>query len=115
MVRCFYCGRETELHIADIATCPVCSDRLGSSRLKVRSIHSLLSREIIEATGDADAASAAYNQVIYDIPSAIPHPDGVQRIRSVSQRLSIAKKDLARAHFRLNDFLERGTIPEDLK
>ena len=42
-------------------------------------------------------------------------PDGVQRIRSVSHELTVARNEMIRAHNRLNEFLERGTVPEDLK
>jgi hypothetical protein len=70
--------------------------------------------DLADATAEHSAATAAYNQVMWEIPSAIPHPDGVQRIRSVSHELSVAKKRLATAHSRLADFLDTGAIPEDL-
>jgi len=49
------------------------------------------------------------------IPSGFPHSDGSQHIHNVSHELSTAGKDLMRAHTRLNDFLSRGIVPEDLK
>ena len=49
------------------------------------------------------------------IPSGFPHPDGSQRIHNASRDLSTARKDLMRAHTRLDDFLKTGIVPEDLK
>ena len=72
-----------------------------------------LIEELAEATAEHGTAKAAYNQVMWNIPSAIPHPDGVQRIHSISQELSAATKRLSRAHSRLSDFLNTGAIPED--
>jgi hypothetical protein len=49
------------------------------------------------------------------IPSFIPPPDGTQRIHNASHKLTEARNTMMKAHRRLNDFLERGTVPEDLK
>jgi hypothetical protein len=79
-----------------------------------RSINSRLIGELAEATAEHRAAKAAYNRVMWEIPSAIPHPDGVQRIHSISHELSVAEERLTRAHCRLSDFLDTGVIPEGL-
>jgi hypothetical protein len=39
----------------------------------------------------------------------------VQRIRNASHELTAARNEMMEAHHRLNEFLERGTVPEDLK
>ena len=70
--------------------------------------------DLAEATTEHSIASAAYNQVMSEIPSAIPHPDGVQRIHSISHEVRVARERLARAHTRLSDFLDKGTVPDDL-
>lgn len=111
MARCSYCGRETELHEGGIPICVPCSNM---PILPKRTIHSHLIEELADATAEHSAALAAYNRVMWEIPSAIPHPDGVQRIHSTSQELSVAKERLASAHSRLAAFLDAGTIPEDL-
>jgi hypothetical protein len=41
----------------------------------------------------ADAASEAFQKVLEDIPSGIPHPDGSQRIRNISRKLSKARDE----------------------
>ena len=56
-----------------------------------------------------------FNAVTSDVPSFIPHPDGTQRIHNASHRLTEARNAMMKAHDRLNDYLERGTVPEDLK
>ena len=111
MARCSYCGRLTELYQGGIPICIPCSDRLTTPK---QSIHSRLIEELTRATAEHQEATAAYNQVMWEIPSAIPHPDGVQRIRSISRELSVAKARLNRAHSRLADFLNTGKIPDDL-
>jgi len=69
----------------------------------------------LEATAEHNAATAAHERLMWEIQSATPHPDRAQRIHSIAEQVSIAKKNLNRAHSRLSDFLDRGTIPEDLK
>jgi hypothetical protein len=91
MTRCSYCGRETELHEGGIPVCVACSNTPIPPK---RTIHTRLIEELADATAEHSAAAAAYNEVMWEIPSAIPHPDGVQRIRSVSHELSVAKKRL---------------------
>ena len=111
MARCSYCGSETELYEGGTPICLACSD---TPILPKRTIHTCLIEELAEATTEHLAAKAAYNRMMWNIPSAIPNPDGVQRIHSVSHELSIAKERLERAHSRLANFLDTGEIPEDL-
>ena len=44
-----------------------------------------------------------------------PHPDGVHRIKNASNKLTAARKEMGTAHNRLDDFLSRGVVPDDLK
>ena len=74
-----------------------------------------LIQEVIDATAEKNEASDAFEVVLGQFPSGLPHPDGSQRIANSSQRLLRARKKLMTAHIRLSDFLDRGTIPEDLK
>ena len=110
MVRCSYCGRETQLYQAGVPTCTICS---GHS--KDLSIHSRLIVALEQAGLHLDSVMAIHNEAMNDIPSGLPHPDGVQRIRSISQDIANAKESVARAHSRLTEFLDHGTVPEDLK
>jgi hypothetical protein len=56
-----------------------------------------------------------FDEVLDQFPSGIPNPDGVQRIKNASNKLSMARKEMASAHSRLNDYLSRGIVPSDLK
>lgn len=114
MARCSYCGRETELHQGGVPTCAVCCEWLASEKLIARSAHSRLVEDLAEAKAQLDSVTRTHDQVIGDIPSGLPHPDGAQRIHSISHELSIDQERLARAHSRLADFLDRGIVPEDL-
>jgi hypothetical protein len=49
------------------------------------------------------------------IPSGLPHPDGVQRIKNASGKLSIARKELMKAHSRMEAYFGGKIVPEDLK
>ena len=112
MARCSYCGRKTELYVGGIPECIRCTDRLITPK---QSIHTRLLEALAEATVEHLEAKAAYKGVMRNIPDGTPHPDGVQRIRSISHELSVAEQRLARAHSRLTAFLDSGTVPEDLK
>jgi hypothetical protein len=48
-------------------------------------------------------------------PSGLPHPDGFQRIKNASNVLSAARQQMAAAHNRFSDYLNRGIVPDDLK
>ena len=67
------------------------------------------------ATERADAANAAFHALMRDIPSNVPHPDGSQRLHNASRELTVARQAMMETSLRLNDFLNYGIIPEDLK
>ena len=110
MAACAYCGIETQLHINDVPVCIHCADLTPEKR----AIRAKLFHDWSEAVKRADSANDAFREVTTRIPSGVPHSDGTQRIKNVSQQLTIARKEMIAAD-RLNDFLERGIIPEDLK
>ena len=74
-----------------------------------------LIKNLTEAMDRANAASTAYDAVMRDIPSGIPHPDGVQRIQNASRDLRQARAAMMEAHIRLNEFLGRAIGPADLE
>ncbi len=111
MARCAYCQKETELY--DGAT-PVCVE-CAVAPAPQSSLAARLIQEAAAATERADAANAAFHALIRDIPSNVPHPDGSQRLQNASRELTIARQAMMEATLRLNDYLNRGTIPEDLK
>ena len=61
------------------------------------------------------AASKRYNEIISDIPSGIPQPDGTDRIQQASGEYKASREAATEAMKRLSDFMIRGTIPADLE
>jgi hypothetical protein len=48
-------------------------------------------------------------------PTGLAHQDGLRRIQNASNELTTARKEVMTAHKRLNDFVERGIVAENLK
>jgi hypothetical protein len=78
-------------------------------------IHEILREEFEAAKRRMNFASVKFNEVVRDIPSGLPHPDGTQRIHNVGRELADAREKLAAAVVRLNDFVSREVVPEDLR
>ncbi len=111
MAECTHCGTETLLYIGGVPVCVVCDD-LSPKELEIRA---KLFHSWREAVKRADAASDAFIEATSAIPSGLLHPDGIQRIKNVSRQLDAARNEMTKAHNTLNDFLERGIVPEELK
>jgi hypothetical protein len=93
---------------------PICV-KCAEASPGVRKARIALFRGLLEATKRAEAATDAFAAIASNIPSGMPHPDGVQRIRNASHELTAARNEMMKAHDRLNDFLTAGIVPEDLK
>ncbi len=74
-----------------------------------------LIQDVVNAATLRNEAVEAFNSAISQFPSGLPHPDGSQVVKNTSVRLSIARKKLMSAHNRLDDFRNKGIVPEDLK
>lgn len=114
MVRCRYCQRKTKLYDGDMPVCLDCANRPEAKRQPSaeRNIVAILQRELEEATARAHQATDAFNATMGDIPSALPRPDGTQRINNVYRELSLARREMMEAHSRLSDYLASGILPE---
>jgi hypothetical protein len=99
---------------SDIPFCLKCATIREAQFKKAKDIHATLVRDLTEATIRAESASLAFNSVCTNIPSFLPHPDGIQRIHNASHELTAARKERTKAHDRLSDFLNTGIVPEDL-
>ncbi len=111
--RCLQCMAETE---ADTNGVPICADCVKPKWAEPPdAIRTILQQELTWATERAAIASAEFLAVTRQVPSALPHPDGVQRIRNVSHELAFARAQLTKAHGRLEAFLLGGATPEDLQ
>src|SRR5579859_867650 len=124
MVNCAYCGAETSLYQSGTAICVKCAEAREARQqpsprqelpLSQEQVRRILLRHIAETTARADAASAEFNVIMSAIPTGIPNPDGAQKIHQASRDLAAARKEMMRAHSRLNDFLTSGVIPEDVQ
>jgi hypothetical protein len=78
-------------------------------------IHDVLKDEFEAAKRRMNIASLKFNEVVRDIPSGLPHPDGTQRIHNVSRDLAEAREKLAAAITRLHEFVSHDVVPEDLR
>jgi len=119
MAKCVYCGSETELFDSGTPICVQCSEEREAKRKPPaptqKTIRATLLQNVLEATARSNAATREFELVLDQIPSGLPQPDGAQRIKNASNALTIALKEMTSAHNRLNDYLTRGIVPEDLK
>jgi hypothetical protein len=119
MARCVYCAAATEMYVSQVPICLTCSKQREEKRKppsREQQIRAVLVAGLVEATARTSAASQAFNIVMSQFPSGLPHPDGSQQVQNASAAaLAGARKELMKAHNRLNDYLGRGIVPEDLK
>jgi hypothetical protein len=74
-----------------------------------------LSREEREARDQLEAARQRFNQILSEIPSGIPQPDGNVRIQRAGADVRSLNRRSAEATKRLMDYLMYGTVPEGYK
>ena len=118
MAICAHCNtQETQLHENGVPVCLDCSE--GRTKRKPpateQQIRATLLQDIIELTARNEQALEEFEAVAGQIPSGLPHPDGVQRIKNASAKLATARQELMKAHRRLDEHIDRGTVSEDLK
>ena len=74
-----------------------------------------LASRITQATAKVSASNEKFNKVLDRFPGGPAHPGGVQEIKEASRELTIAREEMMIAHRQLNDFIQRGIVPADLK
>ncbi|MEO8127749.1 MAG: hypothetical protein ABJF23_28710 [Bryobacteraceae bacterium] len=74
-----------------------------------------LRKDLASAREQEKIAREYFTQVNTDLPSGIPHPDGVQRIRNASVSYAAARTTVMHALSRLNGFLIHGTVPDEMQ
>jgi len=118
MAECVYCKTETELYENGTPICVRCAaakavnPRLSFADPRIRLN---LFDDVRKATDRVNAVAESFTSIIKDIPSDVPQPDGALRIAQASRELAAAREEMMLAHRRLNDFLSRGVIPDNLK
>ena len=117
MAECAYCKAETKLFENGVPICLVCADLCTDPRPPAtdQQIRDILLQDVVERTAQNEQAIEEFEAIAGKIPSGIPHPDGVQRIKNASAKLATTRQELMKAHRRLDDHIGRGIVPEDLK
>ena len=82
MAQCACCKSEAQLYVANVPICIQCADARSPEQTRA----SLL-QNVADATMRADAASQTFQKALEEIPSDIPHPDGVQPSRMFRENL----------------------------
>jgi hypothetical protein len=78
-------------------------------------VEDLLVRELSRTREDYEKAHKEFLVVTSDIPSGIPHPDGVQRIKNAGAEERAAISDYIRALREFNAFAIDGKMPDRMK
>ena len=116
MTICAFCKSEALPDVDGVHLCESCSAEsesvIGKPKTD-RQIRAALYREIQASTARAHAASEELVAIMADIPSGLPHPDGCARIQNAAYALAAARKEVMKAHSRLNEFLACGVVPSD--
>src|SRR5882672_3411672 len=117
MAECTTCKAQITLYEHGVPTCLNCVQKREAKlkRLTKSSVLAVLTGQLLEDTVRAEIAREAFAAITGEIPSGLPPPDGVQRIHNASNNLTAARDQMMRTHTRLNDFIEHGIVPEDLK
>jgi hypothetical protein len=80
-----------------------------------KTAHTLLKEQLDKADQQAKIASEKFDAIIREVPTGIPHPDGVKRIHNASREYSAARQSVMIAMHRLNDLVVYGIVPDDLE
>jgi hypothetical protein len=118
MATCAHCKtQETQLYENGVPICLDCAD----GRIKTKSpatdqqVRATLLQNVFELTARNEQAMEEFETATGQIPSGLPHPDGVQRIKNASAKLATARQELMKAHRRLDEHIHRGSVPEALR
>jgi hypothetical protein len=87
----------------------------GKPPVTADQVRTTLIEGVLEAMALKNKAFEAFEMLKEQFPNGLPSPNGSQLIKDVSEELSMARRRTMTAHNRLNDFLARGIVPEDLK
>ena len=110
MATCAHCKtQETQLFENGVPVCIACAQGPSIKPkpcTSQRDIRATLLQDLLHATAACHDANREFEETA-SFPNP-PRPDRLQRVKNASEGLFTA-------HSRLNDYLERGIVPEDLK
>lgn len=75
-------------------------------------IRVLLKQRLDAATAQYRVRSANFSEIMKDVPSGIPQPDGTLRITGAGREYRFALERYMLALAQYSDFILRGTLPE---
>jgi hypothetical protein len=78
-------------------------------------IHKILTNEFEDAKRQMNIVSQRFNEVVRDVPSGLPHPDGTLVISNAGRELAEARAKVASAIDRLHAFITHGIVPEEMQ
>ena len=118
MGQCIHCKAEVELSRGDVPICANCLAKRESEYNPAPTeseIRDALQAELLAAALRTLEAGEALKSLTREIPSGLPHPDGTQRILNASREVTESRYEMMKAHRRVSEFIEHGTVPEHLK
>jgi hypothetical protein len=118
MAVCTFCKTQANLVADGVPICVQCSESRAIKHkpsLTPQEVRTVLLQDLVSATARNREVIRRFDESIGKFPSGLPHPDGVQRIKNASNALNVARKEMGTAHSRLNDYISRGIVPDDLK
>src|SRR5437016_6009805 len=104
MEPCAICGDKTELFVNGSPLCVNCSESFEHDR---SSIHRRLEYAEQVTLVETQQALATLTEITSELPSAIPHPDGVERVERARRNLHHAQQNYLEASRRLTQFLKQ--------
>jgi hypothetical protein len=106
---------ESKLYESDVLLCLHCVEHRGENPKTITPVGAALTRGLAEATIRVTSASMEFNAVSSYVPNSVPTPENTQRIKDAAHVLVLAREDLTEAQNRLDDYLNYGVVPIDLK
>ena len=82
---------------------------------KREGVRQRLTREVQETKEQFKTEAAKFRAVVRDVPSGLPYPDSVTRVKIAAHDHNEALEAYKKAVARLNDYTQRDIIPVDLR
>jgi hypothetical protein len=74
----------------------------------------ILTSELAQDYSRHTAASKRFDDLVKEVPSGLPHPDGCERIHAAGRDASVTLEAYVFALRRYADFSVHGIVPDDL-
>ena len=119
MASCAHCKtQDTELYVNGVPVCLRCENapRINHKPPATeREIGGALLQSMLSAVSRNYEAARELDSAVAKARTGVQHPNGAQRIRDAAYMLFLTRGEMMAAHTRLNNFVERGIVPDDMK